>query len=150
MNLDAPLYRLTYVSTVTQSMDTEAVDRLVEAARSKNDRLGITGILLFNGLNFLQTLEGPRDVVVQLFELISHDPRHNGVVSVQQDEPKQRSFDGWSMAYAPVGRAGAQLKSLSANGFGWTHGSQHLPEHLQSLYLAFNSLGKALPIAAGT
>lgn len=141
------LHRLTYVSTVSLPMDETSVAALVEAARVKNARLNITGILLFNGLNFLQTLEGERQAVLDLFEVISQDARHNGVVCVQTDAPDDRTFNGWSMAYAPVGRAGMEAAALNTNGFQWENGHVALPGHLKSLYSAFNSLGRGFAAA---
>lgn len=143
------LHRLTYVSTVAEPMDDCAISQLVNQARENNADLKITGILLYNGLNFLQTLEGPHRDVIDLFSKIAADPRHNGVVCVQSDTPDQRAFEGWTMAYSPVGRAGMEATALGSNGFQWSNGHIALPGHLQSLYMAFNSLGRGLAVAAG-
>ena len=142
---EQPLHRLTYVSTVTSSLDADEVSALVAQARSNNIRHEISGLLLFNGLNFLQTLEGPRSAVEHVFAAIARDPRHHGVVRVQAEDTDARAFAEWSMAYAPVLRAGAELdaKHMAPNGFAWTGGGP-LPSHLQSLYVAFNSLGRTV------
>ncbi len=142
-----PLHRLTYVSTVTRPFEDTELDALVAQARAKNATCQITGLLLFNGLNFLQTLEGPRSAVEQVFAAIAEDPRHHGVVRVQTDDAHERAFPAWSMAYTPVLRTGSQGQTFGSNGFAWS-GDGHLPSHLESLYLAFNSLGRAVTAPA--
>lgn len=141
------IHRLTYVSTAARSMDETDIDTLVTQARKNNERLEITGLLLFNGLNFLQTLEGPRDALEHVFAAIAGDPRHHGVVRVQADDATERAFADWAMAYSPVGRAGSDAKGFASNGFAWTQPSE-LPPHLNSLYLAFNSLGRSVTAPA--
>lgn len=141
------LHRLTYVSTVTRPLESADLDALVAQARANNEAYGISGLLLFNGLNFLQTLEGPRDAVEHVFSAIARDPRHHGVVRVQAEDVGDRAFADWSMAYTPVTRAGAEATTLGSNGFAWS-GHRALPSHLESLYVAFNSLGRAVTAPA--
>jgi hypothetical protein len=128
-------------------MEDAELDALVAQARANNATFQITGLLLFNGLNFLQTLEGPRGAVEQVFSAISEDPRHHGVVRVQAEDTDERAFAAWSMAYTPVLRTGNQGQTLGSNGFAWS-GDGHLPSHLESLYMAFNSLGRAVTAPA--
>lgn len=139
----APLHRLTYVSTITRPLEDAELDALVAQARANNANLEITGLLLFNSLNFLQTLEGPRNAVEQVFAAITRDSRHHGVVRVQAEDTGERAFASWSMAYTPVLRTGHESKKIAGNGFSW-NGSGPLPTHLESLYMAFNSLGRAV------
>lgn len=67
------------------------------SATRNNAAAGITGLLLFNGQNFLQLLEGERDAVDALLDRVETDPRHSGVVVVTDIEVAERSFPGWSM-----------------------------------------------------
>lgn len=143
----SPLHRLTYVSTVASTVLESDISDLVAQAQAKNEMLNVTGLLLFNGLNFLQTLEGPREQVLQLFNRITADNRHDGVVCVQSDKPATRAFANWSMAYAPVARAGTNGDAFASNGFNWSNGRDVLPDQLKSLYLAFNSLARGFPEA---
>lgn len=69
---------------------------MTSAARN-NAAAGITGLLLFNGRNFLQLLEGERDAVDSLLDRVESDPRHSGVVVVTDLEVAERSFPDWSM-----------------------------------------------------
>ena len=67
------------------------------SATRNNAAAGITGLLLFNGQNFLQLLEGEQDAVDSLLDRVESDPRHSGVVVVTDLEIAERSFPDWSM-----------------------------------------------------
>jgi Sensors of blue-light using FAD len=76
------------------------IARILEVAREKNRRAGISGALLFSGGCFAQVLEGPRDAVEEIFETIQCDPRHSDVTILHLHPIEARSFPEWSMAYA--------------------------------------------------
>ena len=61
--------------------------------------LGITGILLFNGQQFFQVLEGNEEILESLFSKIQFDPRHRDVVELMRDYSAYRRFGtsvcGW-------------------------------------------------------
>jgi len=70
----------------------QEIEGLTAAARARNDALGISGILLFDGLHFIQVLEGPDAAVDELFESISRDRRHCHVVRLLRDHAPSRRF----------------------------------------------------------
>ena len=57
------LLTLTYTSSATDLMDVVALVELIEQIRPKNERLGLTGLLLYSGGNVIQTLEGTPEAV---------------------------------------------------------------------------------------
>ena len=59
---------------------------------------GDPGVLIYNGLNFLQVLEGTRLNVEEVFNRIVQDPRHISVTTVLAESAELRMFAGWSMA----------------------------------------------------
>ncbi|MCP6548068.1 BLUF domain-containing protein, partial [Klebsiella pneumoniae] len=67
---------LIYRSQVHPERPTVALAALVHRASSKTLPLGITGILLFNGLPFFQVLEGTEEELEALFSEIQAEPRH--------------------------------------------------------------------------
>lgn len=91
------MYRLFYVSTASAELHDEEVESLVNRAAVNNARLGISGALAFNGMNFAQVLEGEREAVLELMESIRNDKRHFGIVVVLEGARKDRRWDGWSM-----------------------------------------------------
>jgi len=69
----------------------------VEKAKNSNAALNVTGILLFNGVDFLQILEGSEDVIETLFVKIRQDKRHDSVVELMRDYGPRRRFENVGM-----------------------------------------------------
>ena len=90
---------LTYLSSATQKPDADELERLLRSVRVKNEALGITGLLLYADGNYVQTLEGPGDVVDAAFGRIVADPRHRGVFVAWREEIEEREYPDWSMGF---------------------------------------------------
>jgi Sensors of blue-light using FAD len=86
-----------YASAASAPFTGEALGDLLLRARSKNLRLGLTGMLLYHQESFFQVLEGPPAAVAQIFERISADARHIKVAKLIQEPIEQRSFSEWTM-----------------------------------------------------
>ena len=132
------MFRLIYISTARLGLtETDLADILKEAT-AKNSECGITGVLLFNGLNFLQLLEGLQRDVLDVFNRILSDARHSSVVTVLQEAADERLFPDWSM----------QLKVKPVTtfpGFGsdadYAAVINHaMPEHLSRVFGNFDTL----------
>jgi hypothetical protein len=93
------LYCLSYVSTQSYPMKTADLLAMLEPARDKNARLGITGLLLHRGDSFFQVLEGGREEVESLFATIAADPRHKRVEIVTEGLVAAREYADWQMAF---------------------------------------------------
>ena len=92
------LHNIVYCSRAVQSVDKEALEKIIATARHHNPRFGITGLLVFGSGVFFQWLEGPKDNVTSLFKMISADARHSDVVLLtQEDEFRERLFPNWDM-----------------------------------------------------
>lgn len=111
------LYRLVYASK-NLLIGTEAkaaVEQILAASRRNNERVGVTGALMFNGGAFAQVLEGPRRGVEDTFERIQRDPRHGDVTVLQCGPAESRGFANWSMAFVGQSTKGqARFSSLAA------------------------------------
>ena len=69
--------------------------------------------MLFHNQEFLQILEGEKEVVQGLFERIKKDKRHTHVSLVSEGETPIRSFTGWSMAFQSICfNSMAQIKNV--------------------------------------
>ena len=80
-------------------MDNWGLMGILETARIKNEKLGVTGMLLYKGGNFMQMLEGKKEDVLALFDTILLDRRHYGVVKISACEIEYRNFSNWSMGF---------------------------------------------------
>jgi hypothetical protein len=63
-----------------------------------NKKLGVTGALLINEDQFVQTLEGPEPAVRDLYAKISKDRRHEHVELLESGDVAERVFGRWAMA----------------------------------------------------
>ncbi|GAA2743285.1 hypothetical protein GCM10009868_16430 [Terrabacter aerolatus] len=90
---------LTYFSTATTPLDADDLRELLERTRSRNASVGLTGLLLYADGSFVQTLEGPDDVVEETFARISRDTRHRSVSVALHEQVDERHFPDWSMGF---------------------------------------------------
>ena len=93
---------LVYASSASRDLDEVDFGQLLSAARTSNERNGITGLLLFNDGNFMQAVEGPDEAVNALFDRIRRDSRHHGVLLLLKEQIAERRFPNWSMSMKKV------------------------------------------------
>jgi hypothetical protein len=95
------LRRVIYVSRALPTGQDQGalLGEILGAARRNNERLGVTGALLYSDRHFAQVLEGPPEAIEELFEAIQCDARHDSIAVLEVAAPPARSFGAWSMAY---------------------------------------------------
>lgn len=102
---EGELYSLIYVSSAARPLSTGDLVALLATCRENNARLGVTGMLLYKGGNFMQALEGERSTVRELYERIEADPRHTGELVMWQGPLPERQFEGWAMGFRDLDAA---------------------------------------------
>ena len=72
------MFALVYTSQAIAPFDEPAIVELALKAAAKNERLGVTGFLNYDSVfeTFFQFLEGEKETVTQLMQVIECDPRH--------------------------------------------------------------------------
>jgi hypothetical protein len=134
---DPRILTLTYTSSVTDLLSVSQLVELIEQIRPKNERLGLTGLLLYSGGNVIQTLEGTSHAVYEVFDAIRADARHGDVRIVNRRYVDARSFATWSMGFRNVSaREVADLQDF--NDFARQSVGHDLVDHAAS---AFELLG---------
>lgn len=93
------LKSLTYTSWASPSLRTEDVDAILASARRNNPLQGLSGLLIFNGTNFMQILEGVEPAIDELVERLKVDRRHSNMSIRDERTIDQRVFPDWAMAY---------------------------------------------------
>lgn len=73
------------------------IDEIVLPSGLKNRRQNITGCLWFSKDRFLQILEGPRTAVLDIFNEILKDDRHEEISTLSSTPLATRSFSRWGM-----------------------------------------------------
>jgi Sensors of blue-light using FAD len=96
------LHEILYVSTIAADVPIRVVADIAVKSRSNNQRLGITGLLVFDGLHFCQQFEGGGQEVAALMERIRNDTRHTDVVVLHQGPIYQRRYSRFSLGYTSV------------------------------------------------
>ena len=89
---------LIYASTAKPGLDSQDLLAIMSVAESNNQRAGITGLVLFNGFNFIQCIEGERVPALDCLRRIERDDRHSGMTIISQREIPGRQFTQWRMA----------------------------------------------------
>jgi hypothetical protein len=93
------LYQIVYTSTATEPFGRTELMELLKGSVRRNTRAGITGLLLYQSGAFIQALEGEKAALTELFEKISHDPRHHHLIRLIQGPIKERNFPNSAMAF---------------------------------------------------
>ncbi|WP_138518798.1 BLUF domain-containing protein [Limnobacter alexandrii] len=124
------MLRLIYTSVQVPGFDRPAFEHLCEQAATINSKLGIEGLLLCNGVEFMQCLEGPKEAVVQVYRKIVQDRRHSDIRLLVSEPTNDLMFKKWSM----MGLVTRPQDSLSAESIAYT-----LLDH--RLYRPWRSLG---------
>ena len=98
------MYTLAYESTETYELTTNELKLLFETSNKKNNKIGITGCLVYYHGKFIQLLEGEQKNIISLYEKIKTDERHTEVHLFSDDTISKRNFPEWGMAYFPIDR----------------------------------------------
>ncbi|MCK0099060.1 BLUF domain-containing protein [Qipengyuania sp. S6317L1] len=85
-----------YISTAV-GLPREQVDEILTTCARNNAAKNVTGLLLYNGRNFLQLLEGKAESLDQLMSAIEADERHEGVLVMHTGEVEERTCPEWAM-----------------------------------------------------
>ncbi|MFS0735161.1 BLUF domain-containing protein [Microbacterium sp. 1P10UB] len=103
---DGQLLSVTYSSAATADFDDADLAALLAQSRESNERLGLTGMLLYRSGRFIQILEGPRQAVRDLVARIGRDSRHADMRILLEERVPARWFSDWTMGYEPIAASG--------------------------------------------
>lgn len=102
-----------YSSAACERFDAAALRELLDDSRVRNERAGITGMLLYADGSFFQVIEGPAEAVSELFARIVADRRHEHVTRIIEEPIPRRSFGDWSMGFPTEGEDLAQMPGFN-------------------------------------
>ncbi len=106
------MFSLVYRSVAKPEFHLELIQEMLAKAKENNNKLGITGCLLYHQGEFIQYLEGNQYRVLTLFDKIKADPRHTRVELLGYEEREGRAFSSWDMAYENFYGENAQITHL--------------------------------------
>jgi len=99
MVVNQKVYQLIYRSKAQPSTLTTQILEIINEAVASNNKVGITGCLVYDRGYFLQLLEGEEDLVYELYKKIKKDARHSNVEILSTGFTKNRIFESWDMGY---------------------------------------------------
>lgn len=91
------MLKIIYTSRARYVMGSDEITALADDASAKNQKIGVTGLLLASPYVFLQYLEGPMKPLIRLMDEITRDPRHYDIVVLERERISTRLFPLWSM-----------------------------------------------------
>lgn len=129
---------LLYMSDLAADVRAAEVGTIVKQARANNQRLGLTGLLVFDGARFAQLVQGPADSVHELARRLSHaEPRHTRMeILLLAPHEGPLLFSEWRMGYLHLEEDSSGVEALRGQ-----RGSTALA--------AFTSLASELDLDAG-
>jgi hypothetical protein len=96
------LKRIVYCSQANYDVSPDELLSLLAAARRHNERVGLSGMLLYCSQSFLQVLDGEVDVVDSTYAHICADDRHTNVRLLLDIEVEAPLFPDWTMGFEHV------------------------------------------------
>ncbi|WP_435419127.1 BLUF domain-containing protein [Parerythrobacter aurantius] len=94
-----------YISTA-EHLDPGDVSAILESCQRNNAARNVTGLLLYNGRNFLQLLEGEGDDLHWIMRRITSDGRHHGISRLYDEPAAERACPDWLMKRIALGDPG--------------------------------------------
>ena len=97
--MDEELYSIIYASSAVQLFTRDQLLDLLTVAKENNNKIGVTGLLLYKEGNFIQAIEGIESVVKELYAKIQQDRRHENIITLGSQAINERQFPDWTMGF---------------------------------------------------
>ena len=91
--------QIVYMSRAKIHLPQEALAELRLGAYERNEEMGVTGLLVYDGSRYIQALEGKADSVHEIMNSIANDSRHDHITYLADRPLKTRQFVGWALEY---------------------------------------------------
>ncbi len=95
------LRQYVYISTAGGISEGD-IRSILESCQRNNRERQVTGLLLYNGRNFLQLLEGDVEDLSWVMRRIEGDPRHSGVSIIEDIAIDERACPDWLMRHIRI------------------------------------------------
>ena len=105
------LRSIAYISSTTGTLPDEKLESLLVDARSFNQSVGVSGVLLYNGASFFQYFEGDTVACERVFERIIGSSRHHSVRTLVDCSVQTRYFSNWTVGFSTA--SNSELLALS-------------------------------------
>jgi hypothetical protein len=96
------MYFLIYSSKADSELDEKELKKILETSKHNNQKRDITGLLILYKDTFIQMLEGKEEDVLETYDAIQDDDRHDSVMTIFEGRTDKRHFPSWKMALEVV------------------------------------------------
>lgn len=94
--------RMIYCSQATHDVSPDELVALLDLARRKNEKAGLSGMLLYCSQSFLQVLEGEPEALASTYARILADDRHTALRLIMDADVPAPLFPDWTMGFEHV------------------------------------------------
>lgn len=94
--------RIIYCSQATSDVSPDELVALLELSRRNNERVGLSGMLLYCSQSFLQVLEGEPEALRTTYARILVDNRHTNLRLLLDADVPAPLFPDWTMGFEHV------------------------------------------------
>ncbi len=101
-----------YVSNKNDDLSNDELDYLLTSIIERNNKLGISGILMLQNNHFFQIMEGQASIIDNLFVSIKKDHRHHGLIKLLETTIADRIFEDYQSGLFSVITEYSNLKKL--------------------------------------
>lgn len=92
------MHHIGYSSRAVGYVSSVELEQLCQRSAAHNQLVGITGLLVFDGIRYIQLIEGEASAVRPLMARIIHDSRHNKIVYITDGPTSERAFEDFDLA----------------------------------------------------
>jgi hypothetical protein len=107
------MYSIVYHSTKSPDLTAKGISKIIKTSRYFNKKYNITGCLIYHNHSFIQSLEGDRTILEELYLKIKKDKRHCDVNTLYQDFTLEKNFKFWNMAFIDLSLAQNNINKLN-------------------------------------
>lgn len=92
-------YTICYVSKASSDLTKDDIEKLFNFSSSSNNNFNVSGMLLHSLGNFFQVLEGDERHILNLYEKIKEDIRHEDIYEVYNKRTNQPVFTNYDSKF---------------------------------------------------
>jgi hypothetical protein len=108
------LHRIAWSSALAPSFSAARLNEIIAPARRNNERLHISGMLVFTGSHFLGMHEGEEPDLDRLWRNLEADVRHCELTRIGEELCTKRWFPKWLMGYSADPGVDKQIEAFGA------------------------------------
>lgn len=91
------MYQIIFVSSAAAMLDSKDLDLIANYKQQQSKELGVTGLLLYKGGNFLGVFEGEESAVKGCYLYACNNGLFRDAEVINEGSIEERAFEYWSM-----------------------------------------------------